>query len=192
MSASDRADSVLPVRSKGLWSEALSKLAIPGQPEQGYGTADAALTRKLDPRRMHDSYCEIVLPFASSPEMLEDYTNASGGIRTGLLMEHLDSLAGSIAYKHVLGPDIAALPMDAGFYIVTASIERCVIFGQWYCGWNTGMTRIGQAGHARIPISRSGYATQRAGHPHWKELDGSCGADASLRQEWRGRDDHVG
>ena len=73
---------------------------------------------------MQDSYCEILLPFASSPEVLEKYTNASGGIRTGLLMEHLDSLAGSIAYKHVLGPKVSALPRDAGFYIVTASVER--------------------------------------------------------------------
>ncbi|KAI1790562.1 Thioesterase/thiol ester dehydrase-isomerase [Ganoderma leucocontextum] len=81
---------------------------------------------------MHDSYCEIVLPFASSPEMLEAYTNASGGIRTGLLMEHLDSLAGSIAYKHVLGPDVSALPLDAGFYIVTASVERLDMLASLY------------------------------------------------------------
>ncbi|PIL25877.1 transporter [Ganoderma sinense ZZ0214-1] len=123
--------SVLPVRSKGLWSEALSKLTIPGQPEQTHGAAGAA-TRALEPRRMHDSYCEIVLPFSSSPEMLEDYTNASGGIRTGLLMEHLDSLAGSIAYKHVLGPDAAALPTNAGFYIVTASVERLDMLASLY------------------------------------------------------------
>ncbi len=75
---------------------------------------------------MQDSYCEIQLPFASSPEFLENYTNASGGIRTGLLMEHLDSLAGSIAYKHMLGPDVSKLPKDAGFYIVTASVDRQV------------------------------------------------------------------
>ena len=83
--------------------------------------------RELAPRRMQDSYCEILLPFASSPELLENYTNASGGIRTGLLMENLDSLAGSIAYKHQLGPDVQALPKDAGFYMVTASVERSVL-----------------------------------------------------------------
>lgn len=114
------------MRSKGLWSEALSKLALPEQTEAAHGTTAVAHSQALEPRRMHDSYCEILLPFASSPEMLETYTNASGGIRTGLLMEHLDSLAGSIAYKHVLGPDISALPRDAGFYIVTASVERCL------------------------------------------------------------------
>ena len=67
---------------------------------------------------------EIRLPFASNPELLENYTNASGGIRTGLLMEHLDSLAGSIAYKHMLGPDVSSLPTNAGFYMVTASVDR--------------------------------------------------------------------
>lgn len=78
----------------------------------------------LVPRRMHDSYCEITLPFASNPQLLESYTNASGGIRTGLLMEHLDSLAGSIAYKHMLGPDVSAVPKNNGFYMVTASVDR--------------------------------------------------------------------
>lgn len=127
--------SVVPVRSKGLWSQALSKLAIPESPPSipqesgiaGSNGAAGAAGRDLVPRRMQDSYCEILLPFASNPELLENYTNASGGIRTGLLLENLDSLAGSIAYKHQLGPDTQALPKDAGFYIVTASVERLVV-----------------------------------------------------------------
>ncbi|TEB22448.1 Thioesterase/thiol ester dehydrase-isomerase [Coprinellus micaceus] len=75
---------------------------------------------------MHDSYAELVLPFGSSAETLERYINASGGIRTGKLMENLDSLAGSIAYKHMLGPSVESLgPIeDRGFYIVTASVDR--------------------------------------------------------------------
>ena len=110
------------MRSKGLWSEALSKLSIPEH------EGDMAIVPSGEhapvPRYMHHSYCEILLPFASSPELLENYTNASGGIRTGLLMEHLDSLAGSIAYKHMLGPEAKELPADADFYVVTASVER--------------------------------------------------------------------
>lgn len=41
-------------------------------------------------------------------------------------MEHLDSLAGSVAYKYVLGASVNNLRSmsDAGFYIVTASIDR--------------------------------------------------------------------
>ena len=121
---------MLPVRSKGLWSETLNTLGMPESASTASSQehpADASGTRELVGRRMHDSYCEFVLPFASSPELLENYTNASGGIRTGLLMEHLDSLAGSIAYKHMLGPDAQSLPKDSGFYIVTASVERWVV-----------------------------------------------------------------
>jgi len=45
------------------------------------------------------------------------------------LMEHLDSLAGSIAYKHMLGPGVQSLGriQDHGFYIVTASVDRYVL-----------------------------------------------------------------
>ncbi|KAJ7468589.1 Thioesterase/thiol ester dehydrase-isomerase [Mycena latifolia] len=75
---------------------------------------------------MHDSYCEFVLEFGSSPKLLEQYINVHGGIRTGKLMEHLDSLAGSISYKHMLGPGVESLGQiqDRGFYIVTASVDR--------------------------------------------------------------------
>jgi acyl-coenzyme A thioesterase 9 len=75
---------------------------------------------------MNDSYCEILLPFASSPQLLEQYTNALGGIRTGKIFEHLDGLAGSVAYKHNLGPDVETLGNieERGFYIVTAAVDR--------------------------------------------------------------------
>lgn len=75
---------------------------------------------------MADTYCELLLPFVSSPDLLETYTNTSGGIRTGMLMEHLDSLAGSISYKHMLGPgvDDSTWVKERGFYIVTASVDR--------------------------------------------------------------------
>jgi len=82
----------------------------------------------LPPRYMYDTYAKILLPFASSPELLERYTNAWGGLRTGMLMEHLDSLAGSISYKHILGPDVETIGRirERGFYMVTASINRLV------------------------------------------------------------------
>jgi acyl-coenzyme A thioesterase 9 len=78
---------------------------------------------------MYDSYSELVLPFASNTQLFEEYTNASGGLRTGKLMEHLDSLAGSIAYKHLLGPAVQNLGtiQQRGFYIVTASVDRFVL-----------------------------------------------------------------
>ncbi|KAI6145913.1 thioesterase thiol ester dehydrase-isomerase [Pisolithus tinctorius] len=72
--------------------------------------------------------------FASSPDLFEQYTNASGGLRTGMLMEHLDSLAGSIPYKHMLGPSVEILGrvQERGFYIVTASVERWDILASLY------------------------------------------------------------
>jgi len=44
-------------------------------------------------------------------------------------MEHLDSLAEAIAYKHMLGPDVLALGriQERGYYIVTASVDRSVL-----------------------------------------------------------------
>jgi acyl-coenzyme A thioesterase 9 len=41
-------------------------------------------------------------------------------------MENLDSLAESIAYKHMLSPSVRALGhiRDHGFQIVTASVDR--------------------------------------------------------------------
>ncbi|KXN85191.1 Acyl-coenzyme A thioesterase 9, mitochondrial [Leucoagaricus sp. SymC.cos] len=113
---------IVPTRTPILWSEALLNAA----PRQ---TREAPLNsheEPLVPRSMGDSYSELVLPFGSSSELMEQYTNASGGIRTGKLMEHLDSLAGSISYKHILGPTVETLGriQQRGFYIVTASVHR--------------------------------------------------------------------
>ncbi|KAM6492234.1 thioesterase thiol ester dehydrase-isomerase [Amanita muscaria] len=75
---------------------------------------------------MDDSYSQLILPFSSDPQLLELYMNASGSLRIGKLMEHLDSLAGSIAYKHMLGPGVETLGQihERGFYIVTAAVDR--------------------------------------------------------------------
>lgn len=107
-----------------LWSETLlnsSTLSEPIDP-----TLPIPSQESLPPRNMHDTYTQIVLPFKSSPELFEQYTNAYGGLRTGMLVEHLDSLAGSISYKHMLGPDVETLGRisERGFYVVTASVDR--------------------------------------------------------------------
>jgi acyl-coenzyme A thioesterase 9 len=116
--------SALSLRRPELWSESLNNrrtTALPAQP-----TASPS-EETLPQRSMHDSYAQIDLPLASSPALFEQYTNARGGIRTGKLMEHLDSLAGSAAYKHVLGPEASTLQggvKERGFYIVTAAVDR--------------------------------------------------------------------
>ncbi|KZV98933.1 Thioesterase/thiol ester dehydrase-isomerase [Exidia glandulosa HHB12029] len=75
---------------------------------------------------MHESYSEISLPLRSDPSLFEKFINAVGGIRTGRLMEYLDSLAGSIAYKHILGQEVQSLgPIEErGLYVVTAAVDR--------------------------------------------------------------------
>ena len=41
-------------------------------------------------------------------------------------MEVLDSTAGSVAYKHLLGPEVETIGTieEQGFYVVTASVDR--------------------------------------------------------------------
>ncbi|KAF5391978.1 hypothetical protein D9757_003247 [Collybiopsis confluens] len=116
----------VPLRIPSLWAEA--RLAV--SEEQAQKSKPTPVQHSapdtLPPRNMNDSYTEFTLPFASDINLLEEYVNASGGIRTGKLMEHLDSLAGSISYKHVLGPTASSVQnvAEMGLYIVTASVER--------------------------------------------------------------------
>ncbi|KAG5725108.1 hypothetical protein E4T56_gene10265 [Termitomyces sp. T112] len=116
-------NSIMPIRKPVLWSEALLNTSNAlGQ------TTETSLTNQdpLVPRNMYDSYTELILPFGLSARRKEEYINASGGIRMGKLMEHLDSLAGSISYKHMLRPGVQTLVriQEHGFYIVTASVDR--------------------------------------------------------------------
>lgn len=85
-------------------------------------------------RKMKDSYIEIILPFSIDEKLREEYMNVYGGIRFGKIIEDIDALAGSIAYKHSLVPtsslshqgsfsksnDEQSLPIT----IVTASVDR--------------------------------------------------------------------
>ncbi|KAG1728865.1 Thioesterase/thiol ester dehydrase-isomerase [Suillus paluster] len=114
------------MRTSVLWSEALLNATSTSKSSEDRPVEPHAPEQPLPLRYMHDTYTEILLPFASSPELLEQYTNAWGGLRTGMLMEHLDSLAGSISYKHMLGPGVETLGRirEKGFYIVTASVDR--------------------------------------------------------------------
>ena len=85
-----RVISVVPMRGAIPWAQALLETSSSPSSE-GHETPSP---EDLPPRSMHDSYTEVLLPFASDPALFEQYTNASGGIRTGKLLEHLDSLAG--------------------------------------------------------------------------------------------------
>ncbi|KAL0088978.1 acyl-CoA thioester hydrolase [Phycomyces blakesleeanus] len=73
-------------------------------------------------KKMSDSYIEELLPFKSSPDLLDKYVTAKGTIRIGKILEDLDALAGAISYKHIdtftPGPPVT---------IVTASVDRMEI-----------------------------------------------------------------
>ena len=116
--------SIIPVRSPRLWSESIHEASL--KHPAALAAPNAPISLSLQDRRMHDSFSELTLPFSSSSELLEQYINANGGLRTGRLIEHLDSLAGSIAYKHMLGPGVLEIGKteDRGFYVVTAAVDR--------------------------------------------------------------------
>ncbi|PWN48734.1 Thioesterase/thiol ester dehydrase-isomerase, partial [Violaceomyces palustris] len=78
----------------------------------------------LRPKRMHDSYVELSLPFSKDPELLERYIATSGLIRLGKILEDLDTLAGAISYQHALGSLPRAGDATAPIFVVTASVDR--------------------------------------------------------------------
>ncbi|KZP19840.1 Thioesterase/thiol ester dehydrase-isomerase [Athelia psychrophila] len=121
----------MPLRTPMLWSESILASLSPTPP---HTAPPPPHSDSLPARHGYDSYSELVLPFKSNTALLDSYTNASGGIRVGKLMEHLDSLAGSIAYKHLLGPTVSALgPVhERGFYLVTASVDRLDMLAPLY------------------------------------------------------------
>uniref|UniRef100_A0A8C0UPY8 Acyl-CoA thioesterase 9 n=1 Tax=Cyanistes caeruleus TaxID=156563 RepID=A0A8C0UPY8_CYACU len=57
----------------------------------------------LPPRRMKDSYLEVILPLGSQPEIREKYLNVHNSVRFGRILEDLDSL-GDLCQK-IIHPD---------------------------------------------------------------------------------------
>lgn len=79
---------------------------------------------------------QINLPLSSDPALLANYVSTSGGLRIGKLTEHLDSLAGAIAYKHVYQHLATELSEEGRpeekkvmpVYLATASADRLDLF----------------------------------------------------------------
>ena len=71
-------------------------------------------------KHMKGSFVEEILPFRTNPEFREEYINVYGTIRIGKVLEDLDALAGSIAYKHCDDDRSDTIPL----IIVTASVDR--------------------------------------------------------------------
>jgi hypothetical protein len=52
-------------------------------------------TRETKPKRPRDSLVERDLRFSTDPKLQEAFVNSSGKIRLGLVLEELDTLAGT-------------------------------------------------------------------------------------------------
>ncbi|KAF2085883.1 Thioesterase/thiol ester dehydrase-isomerase [Saccharata proteae CBS 121410] len=106
------------VRVRTPWVEALRQKQASGQdPTEASGKPQVPADRKLEPKRMSDSYHSVILPLARDPWLLDTYLNSSGHIRLGTIFMDLDALSGVVAYKHT-GDDVTT---------VTAACDRITI-----------------------------------------------------------------
>eukprot|EP01113_Clastostelium_recurvatum_P036495 TRINITY_DN5208_c0_g1_i4.p1 TRINITY_DN5208_c0_g1~~TRINITY_DN5208_c0_g1_i4.p1 ORF type:complete len:459 (-),score=112.36 TRINITY_DN5208_c0_g1_i4:33-1409(-) len=64
-----------------------------------------ATPRPLITKAPSDSYVEKYFPFSSDNALRARYTNQFGGIRFGLILEDLDLMAATVAYKHASHPE---------------------------------------------------------------------------------------
>ncbi|XP_054437119.1 acyl-coenzyme A thioesterase 9, mitochondrial isoform X2 [Pteronotus mesoamericanus] len=75
---------------------------------------------ELPPRRMKDSYVEVLLPLGSQPELREKYLTVQNALRFGRILEDLDSLGVLICYMHTKMHSTKTSPLS----IVTALVDK--------------------------------------------------------------------
>ena len=75
---------------------------------------------ELEPRCSADSIQEVILPFQSDSEFLEDYMNFYGGIRVGKLLQDLDYLSVWCGFKYYKDSEETTPP----FSLVTACVDK--------------------------------------------------------------------
>uniref|UniRef100_A0A9L0TFJ2 Acyl-CoA thioesterase 9 n=1 Tax=Equus caballus TaxID=9796 RepID=A0A9L0TFJ2_HORSE len=74
----------------------------------------------LPPRRMKDSYIEVLLPLGSQPELREKYLTVQNTVRFGRILEDLDSLGVLVCYMHTRIHSAKMSPLS----IVTALVDK--------------------------------------------------------------------
>ncbi|TID15649.1 Thioesterase/thiol ester dehydrase-isomerase [Venturia nashicola] len=120
-SASKRTDGVFreltSARVPTPWIEALKRKEAGLEVNEVVSDTNEAREKRLEGKRMSESYHSVVLPLARDPWLGDTYLNSSGHIRVGTLLMDLDALSGVIAYKHT-GPDVTT---------VTAAFDRITI-----------------------------------------------------------------
>ncbi|XP_072850390.2 acyl-coenzyme A thioesterase 9, mitochondrial isoform X4 [Pogona vitticeps] len=80
----------------------------------------------LTPRKMSDSYIEVILPLGSQPEIREKYLNVHNTVRFGRILEDLDSLGVLICYTHTKHDATQRSPLS----IVTALVDKIGLWKQ--------------------------------------------------------------
>ncbi|NXJ95953.1 ACOT9 thioesterase, partial [Corythaixoides concolor] len=74
----------------------------------------------LPPKKMKDSYLEVILPLGSQPEIREKYLNVHNSVRFGRILEDLDSLGVLVCYTHTKQEMQPRSPLS----IVTALVDK--------------------------------------------------------------------
>lgn len=75
---------------------------------------------QLPPRRMKDSYIEVLLPLGTQPELREKYLTVKNTVRFGRILEDLDSLGVLVCYMHTKVEAAKMSPLS----IVTALVDK--------------------------------------------------------------------
>ncbi|XP_040600088.1 acyl-coenzyme A thioesterase 9, mitochondrial isoform X2 [Mesocricetus auratus] len=76
--------------------------------------------KALPPRKMKDSYIEVLLPLGSDPGLRDKYLTVQNTVRFGRILEDLDSLGVLVCYMHNKNDSMAMSPLS----IVTALVDK--------------------------------------------------------------------
>ncbi|XP_050997526.1 acyl-coenzyme A thioesterase 9, mitochondrial [Acomys russatus] len=76
--------------------------------------------KALPPRKMQDSYIEVLLPLGSDPTLRDKYLTVQNTVRFGRILEDLDSLGVLICYMHTKNHASKMSPLS----IVTALVDK--------------------------------------------------------------------
>uniref|UniRef100_A0A5F8H2H5 Acyl-CoA thioesterase 9 n=1 Tax=Monodelphis domestica TaxID=13616 RepID=A0A5F8H2H5_MONDO len=74
----------------------------------------------LTPRRIKDSYIEVLLPLGTQPQLRERYLSSNNVVRFGRILEDLDSLGVLVCYTHTKIESVKMSP----YTIVTALVDK--------------------------------------------------------------------
>lgn len=103
--------------TNALWEARSNIFDKPGV--EGIGVEQSELVARTPAQ----SRTSILYKFSSDFKLREQYRNPWNGIRIGKLLEDLDALAGTIAYKHCCNEDGTTRPL----LLVTASVDKMVL-----------------------------------------------------------------